>query len=125
VRLVVVGNLPWERIVERYVPADVFALVSLHEPWGVVVNEAAACGLPLLLSNRVGAAADLLVDGENGFLVAAGDVGATAEALALLARDAEFRAAAGARSRELMHGWSYEPSIENFIAVAREAAASA
>ena len=55
-----------------YVDADVFALLSRHEPWGVAVNEAAASGLPLLLSDRVGAAADLLRDGENGFLVPVG-----------------------------------------------------
>ena len=47
---------PWEQVVEAYVAADVFALLSAHEPWGVVVNEAAACGLPLVLSDRVGAA---------------------------------------------------------------------
>ena len=60
----------WERIVELYVAADVFALLSEREPWAVVVNEAAACGLPLVLSDRVGAAHDLLRDGENGALVA-------------------------------------------------------
>ena len=54
--------------------ADIFALLSAHEPWGVVVNEAAASGLPLVLSDRVGAAADLLRDGENGMLVPYGDV---------------------------------------------------
>ena len=52
--------------------ADVFALLSEREPWAVVVNEAAACGLPLVLSDRVGAAHDLLRDGENGALVPAG-----------------------------------------------------
>ena len=71
--------------------ADVFALLSTQETWGVVVNEAAASGLPLVLSDRVGAAYDLLRDGENGFLVPAGDVDATAEALKRLAADAGLR----------------------------------
>ena len=43
-------------VLVAYVAADVFALLSSYEPWGVVVNEAAACGLPLVLSERVGAA---------------------------------------------------------------------
>ena len=87
-----------------------FALLSDWEPWGVVVNEAAACGLPLVLSDQVGAAADLLVDGENGALVAAGDVAAAAAALRRYAgiplpasrpaaRSREIVAAAGATSR--------------------------
>ena len=66
IRLVLAGDVDWERIVELYVAADVFALLSEREPWAVVVNEAAACGLPLVLSDRVGAAHDLLRDGENG-----------------------------------------------------------
>ena len=70
----------------------------------MVVNEAAASGLPLVLSDRVGAAYDLLRDGENGFLVPAGDVDATAAALKRLAADAELRRGAGARSRELVRG---------------------
>ena len=78
VKLVLTGDVDWERIVELYVAADVFALLSEREPWAVVVNEAAACGLPLVLSDRVGAAHDLLRDGENGALVAAGDVAAAA-----------------------------------------------
>ena len=69
VRLVLTGDVDWERIVELYAAADVFALLSEREPWAVVVNEAAACGLPLVLSDRVGAAHDLLRDGENGRLV--------------------------------------------------------
>ena len=85
--LVLVGDVDWDRIVELYVAADVFALLSAREPWAVVVNEAAACGLPLVLSDRVGAAHDLLRDGENGALVPAGDVDAAATALRELAAD--------------------------------------
>ena len=122
VRLVLLPDVPWERIVERYVVADVFALLSRHEPWGVVVNEAAACGLPLVLSDRVGAAYDLLEDGRNGVLVPADDAAAAGAALSDLAADPDRRSRAGAASRELVRGWGYEPSIENFVRVVRRVA---
>jgi glycosyltransferase involved in cell wall biosynthesis len=121
VRLVLTGDVAWERIVEAYVAADVFALLSEREPWAVVVNEAASCGLPLLLSDRVGAAHDLLREGENGFLVAAGDVGAAADALRTLAADPGVRSALGARSRELARDWGYGPSVDGFATAVREA----
>jgi glycosyltransferase involved in cell wall biosynthesis len=101
----------------------VFALLSEREPWAVVVNEAAACGLPLLLSDRVGAAHDLLRDGENGVLVPAGDVDAASVALRSLAADADLRLAQGRRSRELARDWGYGPSVEGFLAAVREAVA--
>jgi glycosyltransferase involved in cell wall biosynthesis len=125
VRIVFAGDLEWERIVETYVAADVFALLSEREPWAVVVNEAAACGLPLVLSDRVGAAHDLLRDGENGALVAAGDVDAAAAALRRLAGDEELRRAYGARSRELARDWGYGPSVDGFLAAVREAVSDA
>jgi glycosyltransferase involved in cell wall biosynthesis len=123
VRLLLAGDRAWERIVELYVAADVFALLSVREPWGVVVNEAAACALPLLLSDRVGAAHDLLRDRENGFLVPVGDHRAAALALATFAADPELRERFGARSRELVGDWGYEPSVEGFRTAVREAAA--
>jgi glycosyltransferase involved in cell wall biosynthesis len=122
VRLVVLPELPWERIVERYAVADVFALLSRHEPWGVAVNEAAACGLPLVLSDRVGAAFDLLEDGRNGMLVPADDAHAAADALEVLVADPALRAAFGDASRERMSGFGYEPSIDNLVAVVRRGA---
>jgi glycosyltransferase involved in cell wall biosynthesis len=121
VRLRLLGDLEEERLAEAYVAADVFALLSTHEPWGVVANEAAASGLPLVLSDRVGAAHDLLREGENGFLVPAGDARAAAAALRRLAADPALRKRAGARSRELVREWGYEPSVEAFAAAVRAA----
>jgi glycosyltransferase involved in cell wall biosynthesis len=123
VRLVLTGDVEWGRIVELYVAADVFALLSEREPWAVVVNEAAACGLPLVLSDRVGAAHDLLRGGENGSLVASGDVDAAAKAIRALAADETLRHAQGARSLELARDWGYEPSVEGFLEAVREAVA--
>ena len=124
VRATFVGERPREQVIEAYAAADVFALLSEREPWAVVVNEAAACGLPLVLSSRVGAARDLLRDGENGALVAAGDVDGAARALSELAGSPGRRHAAGEHSRELVRTWGYEPSVESFVEAIREATAS-
>jgi len=118
------GDRPWETVIEAYTAADVFALLSEREPWAVVVNEAAACGLPLVLSDRVGAARDLLRDGENGVLVPAGNVEAAAAAFWRLAADPDLRGHMGERSRELVAGYGYEPFVENLLAAVREATAS-
>jgi glycosyltransferase involved in cell wall biosynthesis len=122
VRLVFLPDIPWARIAERFAIADVFALLSRHEPWGVVVNEAAACGLPLVVSDRVGAAFDLVEDGRNGWIVPVDDPAAAGEAIRTLVTDPGRRHAAGDASRELMRDWGYEPSIENLVRVARRVA---
>jgi glycosyltransferase involved in cell wall biosynthesis len=119
----VAGGASEDDLAQRYVDADVFALLSRHETWGVVVNEAAASGLPLVLTDRVGAAHDLLRDGENGFLVPADDVAAAADALRKLAESPELRRRMGERSRELVRAWGYKPSVESFVAAVREATA--
>jgi glycosyltransferase involved in cell wall biosynthesis len=113
-RVLFTGSIAWERILEAYVACDLFALVSRHEPWGVVVNEAAACGLPLVLSDHVGAAHDLLRPGENGLLVAPDDVAATATALRELALDESLRLRFGKRSRQIAGEWGYARSVEGF-----------
>jgi glycosyltransferase involved in cell wall biosynthesis len=118
VRLIILGDVGWDRIVEPYVTADIFALLSEREPWGVVVNEAAACGLPLVLTGAVGAGHDLLIDGENGRVVPAGDAATAASALRELADDASLRAAWGARSRSLAAEWGYEHSVRGFVELA-------
>lgn len=121
VRLTILGHVPEAELAQLYVDADVFALLSRHEPWGVAVNEAAASGLPLLLSDRVGAASDLLDADRNGFVASAGDVQEASAALMRLAADPALRRELGARSRELVRGWSYETSVDNFVAAVREA----
>jgi glycosyltransferase involved in cell wall biosynthesis len=124
VRVVFAGAVDWQRIVEAYVASDVFALISRRETWGVVVNEAAACGLPLLLSDHVGAAHDLLRSGENGLLVPPEDVKATAAALVQLASDADLRLRFGRRSREIVADWGYENSVRGFMALLGAVASS-
>jgi glycosyltransferase involved in cell wall biosynthesis len=111
-----------EALLECFAVADIFALLSHRETWGVVVNEAAAFGLPLVLTDRVGAAGDLLRDGENGALLRSGDIEGEARALAALADDPERRRRFGSRSLELVEPWGYERSVETFAEAVRIAA---
>ena len=68
-----------------YAAADVLVLPSESESWGLVVNEAMACGLPAIVSNNVGCAPDLIEEGRTGFTFPLGDVGALSDRLAALA----------------------------------------
>ncbi len=60
---------------------DLFILPSIHEPWGLVVNEAMNAGRPILVSDEVGCQPDLVQDGKNGFVFSAGNVDSLVAAL--------------------------------------------
>jgi glycosyltransferase involved in cell wall biosynthesis len=55
-------------VLDFYRMAELLLFPSLEDPWGLVVNEAMACGLPVLCSRLAGCADDLLRPGENGWL---------------------------------------------------------
>jgi len=111
-------------LLRAYAATDIFLLLSRRETWGIVVNEAAAVGLPLILTDAVGAAADLLVPGENGEIVRSGDLDGQAAAIAKLAANDGLRGDYGRRSRELVAPWGYQPSVESFVAAIRRATAA-
>ncbi|TWU05945.1 glycosyltransferase [Stieleria varia] len=68
------GFLNQSEIVGSYVACDCLVLPSDHgETWGLVVNEAMACGRPAIVSDQVGCERDLIVEGETGFSFAFGD----------------------------------------------------
>jgi 1,2-diacylglycerol 3-alpha-glucosyltransferase len=61
------GFLQLEELLPYYAHAQCFVHASLQEQWGLVVNEAMAAGLPILVSNRCGCFDDLVLEGVNGF----------------------------------------------------------
>ena len=80
---------------ERYAAADAFAFPTLEDPFGFVLLEAMAAGLPVIASPRAGATEDLVQDGKNGLVADPDDTVATADALVRLAADSELRARLG------------------------------
>jgi glycosyltransferase involved in cell wall biosynthesis len=61
------GGFPWHRIPEWLAVSDVLVLPSQSEPWGLVVNEAMICGMPVIVSEKCGCVADLVKAEVNGF----------------------------------------------------------
>ena len=70
-----------EALPEFFRQADIFVLPSRYDGWGVVVNQALGAGLPIICSDAVGAATDLVEQGKNGWVFPAGNVDALYEAL--------------------------------------------
>jgi len=107
-----------EEMREVVAQSGAFVLPSLYEPWGVVVHEHAAAGLPLVLSSAVGAAERFLAEGENGFQFPSGDKARLRDALLAIIRrsDPELRAM-GRRSADLGRGWSPEAWAETAVAI--------
>lgn len=90
--------------------AAAFVLPSRFEPWGVVVQEAAAAGLPLIVSRACGAGDHLVQDGDNGFLTETGQPQSVAAALVRMYRlTADERRQFGRRSLELSK--KYTPQL--------------
>jgi len=67
------GYVPYPELPALYAISDLFVHPAREERWGVSVQEALACGLPVIASSRVGAARDLILPGKNGATYTAGD----------------------------------------------------
>lgn len=102
------GFLQAEPLTRWYAHASAFLLPSLSEPWGLVVNEAASTGLPLLVSDRAGCAATLVPrpEGTTGARFNPLDVEQMARKLAWMAAlPQDERLAMGRRASELVDRW--------------------
>jgi glycosyltransferase involved in cell wall biosynthesis len=106
------GYAPPADLPDLYASADVLALVSTYEPFGVTMREGAAAGLPLLCSRRAGAAGDVAVEDENALLVDPGSPDEITAALRRLVRDAELRERLAAGSRAVTARHPLEADIE-------------
>ena len=89
-----------------YAMAEAFVFPTHSDPWGLVVNEAMACGLPIIASSAAGCVADLVQDGWNGCVVSPGNVEELALAMTTLASDENLRSTMGERSRQRIAAYS-------------------
>jgi 1,2-diacylglycerol 3-alpha-glucosyltransferase len=108
-KVVFAGHKTIHQLPEYFAFSGCFVLPSIREPWGLVVNEAMASGLPVIVSSRCGCADDLVEDGSNGFII---DPQSPSNLAAMLGRVSDLpkeeRMQMAARSRTIIHDYSPE-----------------
>ena len=101
------GFQPRNMIGKFYALADVLVLPSQKETWGMVINEGLCFSLPVIASDQVGAAADLVIPDQNGFIFPAGDVSALAGYITAFGElPDEQKLEMGGKSLKLIMDWS-------------------
>jgi glycosyltransferase involved in cell wall biosynthesis len=103
-----VGFAQRDDLPKYYALADMMILPTYTDTWGLVVNEAMACGLPVILSAAAGCGQDLVTENWNGRVVPSRDVQALASAMRDIAEDSNLRSMMGARSGQRIREYSPE-----------------
>jgi glycosyltransferase involved in cell wall biosynthesis len=106
-RIYFAGNASQQELAFYYALSDVLVLPASEEPWGLVVNEAMACGLAVIAHWQCGAAVDLVAE-DNGTLLRSFTVEELAAAMRSITADADKLQALKQRSREKIAPWSFE-----------------
>jgi glycosyltransferase involved in cell wall biosynthesis len=100
------GFVQKEELPCYYALAEACILPTYTDTWGLVVNEAMACGLPVIVTNAAGCAQDLVEENWNGLLVRSQHPDELAAALEIIAYNPEIRWTMGQRSRERIMRYS-------------------
>ena len=101
-----------EELFKMYYAGDILILPSYDEPWGLVVNEAMAAGLPVIVSNECGCSLDLVRDGENGYILT--DLRNSETLRTLVMKALKNKENFSKKSLEIIDNWTFENSRKSF-----------
>ena len=111
-----------EDLAGLYALAETLVLPTHSDPWGLVVNEAMACGLPIIVSSVAGCSPDLVEDGWNGYIVPPRDSEKLSVAIDSLLRQPHLKQRMSAHSSERIRNYSPEACADGLAAAAVDAA---
>ena len=111
-RIWVAGRQSSAGVVAWLRASDVFVLPSRDEHWGLVVNEAMTCGLPLVVSDACGCVDDLVVTGRNGIVFQVENAAKLAEAMTQLSLNESQRTSMGRESESMIQPWTIDRQAE-------------
>lgn len=117
------GPVASHSVAQAYSRADVFVLPSDKEPWGLVVNEALLAGVPVMCPFWVGAATDLITDGETGYVLENNNPSSIAlgiERAFRMGSTHNKRLGIQGRTRVITGGWNEEAALAKLIALVDE-----
>ncbi len=116
------GFIQYDEIPYFYANAIAQILPSFYDQWGLVVNEAMACGLPVIVSENCGCVADLVDNGVNGLIVDPDDPGSLMEAMETMMDD-EIRKKMGEQSSIKIKAWdlgTFTNGLKTIVQLYRE-----
>lgn len=118
------GKKYGEELINEYKNANVLILPSLYEPWGLVVNEAMSEGLPVIVSDQVGARYDLVDGRDTGYVFRCDDITELTECMKKCAGNAAYYRTMSENAYNLMHNyWNYnlyENCLITFLDTAKQ-----
>jgi glycosyltransferase involved in cell wall biosynthesis len=118
-----VGYAKYGELPKWYAISNVFVHPATRECWGVSVNEAMACGLPVVASSSVGSSYDLIQDGANGYQYPSGDVKALADCLTRIASRPDRGGELGECSQRLIKAWDFDATTKSLESALHKAKA--
>jgi len=97
--------------------SDIFVMPSMFDNRGVVVNEAMACSLPVVVTDKTGVwgPGDIVANGYNGFVYPAGDIDELTRLVRKLVVDSPLREKMGARSLEIVRRQGYNDCVAGIL----------
>lgn len=113
------GHINQPEIIDFFSCASCFVLPSVSESWGLVINEALSCGLPVIVSSKAGCARDLVIQGENGWVFDPENLDELVRLMDCITDfDEPVRAAMGQKGRELISDWKLDRFTRGAIEIA-------
>lgn len=119
-RVLFVGFQNQSQLPRLYAMADCFVFPSEAEAWGLSLNEVMSAGLPVIVSDEVGAAPDLVIDKGCGFVYSCGDITALSRAMDRLLSSRALREVMGERAKEIIQTWDVEHSAASMVVALKE-----
>lgn len=121
----IAGHCDWNALPEYYAQGDILVAPSLYDGWGLIIPEALAAGMPVIATDRMGSAIDLIEPGRNGWIIPAGDQAALRGAmLEALDMPAEKLQAMSRAAVETARGHSLQAGAERFASAVRDSIAA-
>lgn len=115
--VIIMDFVPFKEIFDYYMASDVFALATREDVWGLIVNEAMACGVPVMVSDKCIAGLELIENGKSGFVVEGNTVDNWADKLELILSDTDMRNQMSQRSLDKIRGNTISAIVKNHIKV--------
>lgn len=113
----IIDFVPFNEIFKYYMAADVFALATREDIWGLIVNEAMANGIPVLISDKCIAGLELVENGKTGFIIENNEIQNWVERLEKVLNDIDLRQNMGKAGLAKIHNWTIENIVKSHLEI--------